>query len=115
MRCGSVLVLLACFLVPAPARAAERDPVTGLIVGPGWELVRAYCGACHSYRIVTSQRGDARFWSDTIRWMQRTQNLATLPADHERSIVDYLAGNYAESEWGRRPGLSKDLLPLPAR
>jgi hypothetical protein len=96
----------------AVAGAAERDPVTGLLVAPGWESVRAHCGACHSYQLVTSQRGDAQFWRDTIRWMQRTQNLWPIADDDEARIVGYLAAHYAETDWGRRPALSPvDLTP----
>ena len=106
----SVLVALLLML-PPPAMAVERDPMTGLIVAPGWELVRAHCGACHSYQTLTSQRGDAAFWVDAIRWMQRTQNLWVLEATQERAIVDYLASNYDEKAWGRRPPLASRLLP----
>ncbi len=77
----------------------------------GWQSVRANCGACHSYRLVTSQRGDAQFWRDTIRWMQRTQNLWPIAADDEARIVDYLAANYADTDRGRRPPLSPTLMP----
>ncbi|MCZ6712193.1 MAG: hypothetical protein O7B25_17650 [Gammaproteobacteria bacterium] len=102
------------WLLFTPATAAELDPMTGLIIAPGWELVRSYCGTCHTHGLVTSQRGDATFWLDTIRWMQRTQNLPQLYAEHERTIVEYLAGNYHETDWGRRPRLSARLLPEPA-
>lgn len=106
--------LLGLVLVAAGSgHASERDPSTGLVVAPGWESVRTHCGACHSYRLVTSQRGDADFWRDTIRWMQRTQNLWPIAADDEGRIVGYLATNYAETDWGRRLPLSPTLMPLP--
>ncbi|MEQ8860434.1 MAG: hypothetical protein RIC56_17475 [Pseudomonadales bacterium] len=107
-------VLLLAAAAAVGARAADppaTDPATGLAIAPGWELVRAHCGACHSYRLVTAQRGEAEFWRDTIRWMQRTQNLWPLPDDQEQAIVDYLASAYASSDWGRRPPLSTQLLP----
>lgn len=100
------------FLAAGSGYAAERDPTTGLVVAPGWESVRAHCGACHSYGLVTSQRGDAEFWRDTIRWMQRTQNLWPLTAADESLIIGYLATNYAETDWGRRPPLSPMLMPM---
>lgn len=112
MSRGGILGLwLTLWSMAAPVMAAEQDPVTGLIIAPGWELVRAYCGSCHSYRLVTSQRGDAAFWTHTIRWMQSTQNLAQLHAGHERTIIEYLASNYDETDWGRRPPLSPGLMP----
>ena len=111
--------VLAPGLAPSQAAGAATapagtDPDTGLVIAPGWELVKAHCGACHSHRLVTAQRGDRDFWLETIRWMQRTQNLWELPADQESTILDYLAGAYAESEWGRRPPLSPQLLPPAA-
>ncbi|MFP6834981.1 MAG: hypothetical protein VB948_02595 [Pseudomonadales bacterium] len=104
----------ALWLALTPAMAAERDPMTGLIIAPGWEMVRSYCGTCHSHPLVTSQRGDTTFWLDIIRWMQRTQNLPQLYAEHERTIVAYLAANYDETDWGRRPPLPSRLLPGPS-
>ena len=98
-------------LAAASGRAAEEDAATGLTLAPGWELVRTHCGACHSYRLVTSQRGDEAFWRDTIRWMRRTQNLWPIAAEEEARIVAYLAANYAETGWGRRPPLSPLLMP----
>lgn len=112
---GALTVLLAAATALHTAGAAAEepavDPGTGLVVAPGWELVRAHCGACHSYRLVTSQRGDADFWRDTIRWMQRTQNLWPIPEQQEQALIDYLASAYAESDWGRRPALSPLLMP----
>ena len=89
----------------------ERDPATGLILAPGWELVAAHCGACHSHALVTAQRGDAEFWRSTIRWMQKTQNLWQIPEPQETTLIDYLATNYNETDWGRRPPLPHSLMP----
>lgn len=107
----AALLMTAAVLTANAADGPDTDPDTGLAIAPGWELVRAHCGACHSYRLITAQRGDAGFWRDTIDWMQRTQNLWKLPDDQEQVIVDYLAGAYAGSDWGRRPPLSPRLLP----
>jgi phage gp46-like protein len=97
------------FLLPHPSRAAE------LITGSGDELVRGHCSGCHSLQLVTAQRGDRAYWLKTIRWMQQTQNLWTLPAAQETVILDYLAEHYAESEWGRRPNLSPLLRPMAGK
>ena len=111
-NCLQFAVVTLCLLLGAFFARAETDQRTGLIIAPGWELVSAHCGACHSHQLVTSQRGDAEFWLNTIRWMQRTQNLWELPADQEPQIIGYLAEHYSESEWGRRPPLSASLLPV---
>lgn len=91
--------------------AADIDSATGLRVATNWELARAHCGVCHSYRLVTANRGDRGYWLDTLRWMQRTQNLWPIPEDQETKLLDYLAANYNETDWGRRPPLSPSLLP----
>ncbi len=108
-------LLLAMVLWPAgslqSAAAAELDPNTGLIVAPGWELAAAHCGGCHSHQLVIAQRGDAGFWRDTIRWMQRTQNLWQIPEPQEQALLAYLAEHYNETDWGRRPPLPASLLP----
>ena len=72
-------------------------------------LIQGHCSGCHSLQIVTTQRGDAEYWTDTIRWMQRTQNLWLIPPEQEAKIIDYLASNYSEEEWGRRPNLPPGL------
>ncbi|MEM8766727.1 MAG: hypothetical protein AAGE43_04740 [Pseudomonadota bacterium] len=93
------------------AEAQELDPATGLVVAEGWELAAAHCGGCHSHRLVTAQRGDAEFWRNTIRWMQRTQNLWQIPEAQEQVLLAYLAEHYNEADWGRRPPLPASQLP----
>lgn len=114
---GPVLLLVSVLAITPEAAHGDQpnrvDAASGLIVAPGWELVNAHCGGCHSHRLVTSQRGDATFWRTTIRWMQRTQNLWDIPPEQETQIVSYLQSNYNESDWGRRPPLAESLLPAP--
>lgn len=102
--------LLLAALVPT-AVSAEEASGGELARAPGWEIAARHCGACHSYRLVTAQRGDARFWTDVIRWMQRTQGLWEIEAAEETALVAYLADAYGEEAWGRRPPLSPRLLP----
>lgn len=112
-----MVAVLACALtvtlaLNGPATAdTDVDAESGLAIAPGWQLVKAHCGACHSTKLVTAQRGDRDYWLDTIRWMQRTQNLWDLPPAIESQVLDYLADNYSEEEWGRRPPLSPILRP----
>ncbi|MFK8054237.1 MAG: hypothetical protein AB8F65_14815 [Woeseiaceae bacterium] len=102
------LLLIVFGLLVADVSAEEIDPKSGLIVDEHWELALGFCGSCHSYKLVTAQRGDREYWLKTIRWMQKTQNLWAIPKPLEDQLLDYLAKNYNESDWGRRP-------PLPAR
>ena len=104
-----MLVLLAT--APVRAETAAVDPDSGLAIAPGWQMVRAHCGACHSLQLVTAQRGDRDYWLGLIRWMQRTQNLWDLPPDIEAQVLDYLAANYDETAWGRRPPIPSRLMP----
>ena len=114
LRVAGIIAVIAASSVGSFARAEEDalDPATGLIVAPGWELVAAHCGACHSHALVTAQRGDAEFWLSTIRWMQKTQNLWAIPEPQEQTLIDYLATHYNETDWGRRPPLPASLMPL---
>lgn len=112
MRALPFVALLVAAVSCASAAAEEViDPATGLIKTPGWELAAANCGACHSHALVISQRGDATFWRSTIRWMQKTQNLWPIPEPSETQLIEYLAENYNESDWGRRPPLPLSQMP----
>ncbi len=95
-----------------PLCAAEIDESTGLVIAPGWETVKNNCEACHSLKLVTSQRADRRTWLDTIRWMQETQNLWSFTAETEILIIDYLAKNYAPDSKQRRASLPPHLMPV---
>jgi hypothetical protein len=80
---------------PETSSAGSVDPKSGLVIAEQWELVRAHCGACHSTRLVTQNRGDRESWLAMIRWMQDSQGLWQFDAATESAILDYLASNYA--------------------
>ena len=104
--------LVLALLLAAGAAAAAAEPADGeLVRAPDWELAARHCGACHSYRLVTAQRGDARFWTDVLRWMQATQGLWAIEAEEEARLITYLASSYGEEDFGRRPALSPTLMP----
>ncbi len=111
------LLLLGSLLAPSAHAADQIDPATGLKIAPHWELVAAQCGVCHSHKLVIAQRGDRDYWLQLIRWMQRTQNLWPIPAEIEEPMLEYLATQYNETDWGRRPPLPPTLMPetAPAR
>lgn len=87
------------------------DDTTGLVVAPGWELVRIHCGGCHSHRVVTNQRADRQSWLELIRWMQATQNLWQFDRATEHGILDYLAANYPPQANRRRAPIPSTLMP----
>lgn len=104
-------VVVLGLLLASPAALAETDEQTGLEIAPGWKQVRAHCGGCHSYALVTSQRADRETWLEIIRWMQETQNLWQFEPAVEATILDYLAGNYAPRQAYRRAPLPEHLMP----
>ncbi|WP_233269095.1 hypothetical protein [Paraglaciecola sp. L1A13] len=85
------------------------DPISGFVIKPGFEIVRANCTACHSGKLVTQNHMSRERWLTTIRWMQKTQNLWPLP--QEKQILDYLSANYGERTSGRRAPLPANLMP----
>ncbi|MDP6374360.1 MAG: hypothetical protein QF921_14210 [Pseudomonadales bacterium] len=107
MRVASYLFAL---LLATPA-LAQLDENSGLVIAPGWEDVRAHCGSCHDYALVTAQRGDRKFWLYLIRWMQATQKLWQFEEATEVRILDYLAVNYTAEFAGRRRPLDESLVP----
>ena len=108
-------LLLTALILNSPALMAadEIDAATGLIVNPGWEMVRIHCGGCHSHAIVTGQRADRQTWLDIIRWMQATQNLWQFDPATETQMLDYLATNYPPQPNRRRAPIPTSLLPSP--
>ena len=101
--------MLCC--LPFVAVGADTDAASGLIKNPGWELVRAHCGGCHSHAVITQQRADRQTWLNIIRWMQSTQNLWQFPADTESQILDYLAASYPPQLNLRRAPIPVNLMP----
>lgn len=104
-------MVLTVILAARAQVAASVDERTGLIKAPGWELVRAHCGGCHSHRLVTQQRADRQTWLDIVRWMQATQNLWRFDPETETAILDYLAGNYPPQATRRRAPIPPSLMP----
>lgn len=90
---------------------AETDPDSGLIVAPGWEVVKTNCTVCHSAKFITWQRGDRDTWHSMIRWMQQTQGLWQFTPEVEKKILDYLATNYPPDEPSRRKNLPPSAMP----
>lgn len=98
-------------VVSATSYAKDNiDPVSGLVVDSGFEIVRAHCMACHSAKLVTQNRMTRENWLDTLRWMQKSQGLWDL-GKNEKVILDYLAANYSPVPSSRRPPIPGHLMP----
>lgn len=72
---------------------------------PGYEIVQRECTVCHSEKLITQNRASRDGWTETIRWMQKTQNLREFSPEEEKAILDYLTEYYAPVSQGRRPPL----------
>ena len=105
------LIMAILALMPIAIFADDIDSPTGLKVAPGWLQIRAHCGGCHSYALVTSQRANRQTWLDIIRWMQATQNLWQFTPEGETEILDYLEANYPPQPNHRRAPIPASLMP----
>lgn len=116
-RAAALLLLVAACSGPAASPGPDPEAVaaeTGLAAGEGVELVATHCLACHSFRLIVQNRGDAGDWRATIRWLQRTQGLWELEPAEEARIVSYLSTQYPrERRFSRRAPLQEALLPPP--
>jgi hypothetical protein len=70
---------------------------TGLIDAENLMVVVTNCTNCHSAKLVTQNRMTAEGWSETIKWMQETQNLWDLMGNQEL-IANYLVKNHPPSQ-----------------
>lgn len=104
----------AIFVLNVNAEEAKKiDPNTGLIVAKGMQTVVTNCTVCHSAKFIVLQKGDRRTWKDMIVWMQETQGLWQFDAATEKTILDYLATNYAPGDRiERRKNLPRTSLPV---
>ena len=111
VRQGLLAIALIASVPTVAAEAPPIDPDTGLVMEGNWRIVAAHCGACHSTRLVTQNRGDRESWRSLIRWMQESQGLWPLNDPTEEQILDYLATHYGPRATGRRKPLPADLRP----
>jgi cytochrome c5 len=92
--------------VPVDAIVDGKDVETGLIAADGYLTVKQNCTSCHSAKLITQNHLSRDRWENTIRWMQKNQNLGDLGAS-EPIILDYLATNYGPQNTGRRKPLDQ--------
>lgn len=72
---------------------AETDELAqmGLPPDKGRDEVEAYCGACHSLKIVAQQGLSRADWVESLQWMVEEQEMDPLePADY-KLVLDYLS------------------------
>jgi len=60
-----------------------------------FELVDAYCTACHSLSIVMQQRATSDRWAELLEWMEKKQGMAPLPAEDGEKILAYVTEHFS--------------------
>jgi len=60
-----------------------------------YELVDAYCTACHSASIVMQQRATPERWKELLIWMEEKQGMAKLPAEDETLVLEYINTHFS--------------------
>lgn len=91
----------------------EYDSKTNLVIANGFEETRANCTVCHSAKVITASKLSRDAWTETIRWMQDTQNLWPL-GENKSVIIDYLQTYYGQDSQRviiRRGNLTANLMP----
>ena len=63
----------------------------GLPDDTGREEVMAYCGACHSMKLVAQQGLTRADWADVLVEMYEEQDMEVLKVEDAKLILDYLA------------------------
>ncbi len=100
-----LLIAGAALLVGAGALPQVRsielppdNPMSQLKPGPGVEVVRADCVACHSTDYIVRQpRGDAKRWGAEVKKMISVYGAPVDEAD-AKVVVNYLATAYGPAE-----------------
>jgi cytochrome c5 len=88
-------------LAAAEGKTAPQPPVDAfatLAEGPDVQLARNRCGICHSTDYIVMQpRGDAKQWDGVVTKMIKVYG-APIPAESEKTIVEYLASAYSAAK-----------------
>ena len=92
-RLGAAILATATLMSVAVAERprASEDEYLGLPDAPGREEVAAYCGACHSLKLVVQQGLTRPGWEEMLVWMYEEQEMPELEKDEEKLVLDYLA------------------------
>lgn len=78
----------------ARAQFNPADAYGGLPQTEGFDLVAAYCSACHSLRLVMQQGQDSAGWEAIIAKMTAVNGMAAPGAEDQRIIAGYLAREF---------------------
>ena len=84
------MAMHASIAMASHAWAAE-DEYLGLYDATGREEVFAYCGACHSMKLVVQQGLTRSGWDELLTWMSDEQEMEPLEPEDKKLVLDYLA------------------------
>lgn len=79
-----------------PSTGLPVDPVTNMIMGDGYPIVKKECVRCHPTTLIITYRADKKGWTDTIRWMQAEKGLPIFKPETEEVILTYLTSYYGK-------------------
>ncbi len=68
----------------------------------GRDEVEAYCGTCHSLRLVIQQGLSREQWRELLIWMTEEQEMDKIPDDDEKLVLDYLAKHFSVEQHRKR-------------
>ena len=80
-----------CLLIPFLALGSAQD----LPQGKGKELVEQVCVECHGLEVIAGQHATSKGWTGIVDDM--IQRGATATPEEVRTIVEYLAKNFAKA------------------
>ena len=103
--------LFAALLLLAGPAWAQSDPAE-FPDAPGREEAVAFCGSCHSFRIVASQGMTRAQWDESLKWMVQRHNMPQLDKEDLDPILGYLERAFPpKATGGGRPGWVNPFAP----
>jgi len=87
---GLALVLIAAVLA-APKAKADELMALGLPPDLGRDEVEAYCGACHSLKLVVQQGLSKDDWDELLVYMIEEHEMEPMARADRKLVLDYLS------------------------
>ncbi len=107
-----VLVLALLLALATPAGANEPSNPEDYPPGPGREETVAFCGACHSFRLVAAQGMTRPQWEESLKWMVQRHNMPQLDKADLDVILAYLERAFPpKAPPAGRPGWTNPFAP----
>jgi len=87
---GLAFVLIAAVLA-APKAKADELTTLGLPPDLGRDEVEAYCGACHSLKLVVQQGLSKDAWDELLVYMIEEHEMEPMARTDRKLVLDYLS------------------------